>query len=436
MRKYLENILKNVNFLKKIGCTRKYIEGISINSETINKKNIMFVAIKGKRTDGHLFILNAIKNGATCIVCEKLPFFNQYRKKVAFILVKNTMESLGVISSNFYNHPTKKIKLVGITGTNGKTSIATMLYHLFCKIGEKSTLISTMGVKILTKTIPTKNTTPNIVDINKYLDFSIKKGCKYAFMEVSSHGIHQKRIEGLSFTGGVFTNITHDHLDYHKSFNNYLSIKRSFFEKFLPINSFSLINSDDPYSHQIIKNTLSKTYFYGLNKKSHYKIKILKKNFIKNKLLINKHEIYTSLIGKFNVSNLLAVYSTALLLGKNKKEIIHNIKNIQPIKGRFEQFLSRSGIRIIVDYAHNPDGIKNLLNTIKEIKEKKEKLICVIGCGGNRDKKKRPIIGKIVYEICDISIFTSDNPREENPEKILIDMNQFVSSIQKKKKII
>ncbi|WP_185851784.1 UDP-N-acetylmuramoyl-L-alanyl-D-glutamate--2,6-diaminopimelate ligase [Blattabacterium cuenoti] len=430
MKKKLKHLLEKVNVLEIIGDSLKWIEGISMNSKTV-KKNMIFVANKGKRIDGHQFIMEAIQKGATAIICEKKPFL--LHKSVTYILVPNSTDSLGVISSNFYDHPTKKIKLVGITGTNGKTSVATILHHLFYKMGEKSILISTMGIKILLEEFYTiyPHTTPNIIEINKYLNLSIQKKCKYAFMEVSSHGIHQKRISGLLFTGGVFTNITHDHLDYHKSFENYLSTKRDFFEKFLHKNSFALINSDDKNSHKIIRNVLSKTYFYGVKKKADYNIEILEKNIHGNNLMINGQTFFTRLIGEFNVYNLLASYATAMLLGKKEHEILKIIKTIQPIKGRFEQFVSHSERRIIVDYAHNPDGLKNVLNTIKKMKKQYEKLICVIGCGGNRDRKKRSLMGKRVYETCDISIFTSDNPREEDPNQILKDMKKFRSYLKK-----
>ncbi|WP_185862351.1 UDP-N-acetylmuramoyl-L-alanyl-D-glutamate--2,6-diaminopimelate ligase [Blattabacterium cuenoti] len=428
MKKILKNIIKKVHVLKIIEKNIfKFVEGISMDSKII-QPNMIFVAKKGKITDGHKFIIEAIQNGATTIVCEKEPF--HIDKHITYILVPDSIEALGIITSNFYDNPTKKIKLIGITGTNGKTSVATILHQLFSRMGEKNILISTLGIKILSKKYPTIHTTPNIIEINKYLNLSIKKGCKYAFMEVSSHGIHQKRIAGLLFKGGVLTNITHDHLDYHGSFDHYLSTKRFFFEN-LSKKAFALINDDDKNAHKIIKNILAKTYFYGFKKNANFKINILKKNIHGNQLLIDGHKIFTNLIGKFNVYNLLASYATAILLGKRKSDIIKKIKNIKTIKGRFEQFVSNSGIRIIVDYAHNPDGIKTVLNTIKGIKKNDEKLICIIGCGGNRDIKKRSLMGKIVYETCDISIFTSDNPREEDVEKILIDMKNFKSYLKK-----
>ncbi|WP_185853621.1 UDP-N-acetylmuramoyl-L-alanyl-D-glutamate--2,6-diaminopimelate ligase [Blattabacterium cuenoti] len=428
MKKRLKDILKKVDVLKIIERNiSKLIEGISMNSKII-QPNMIFVAKKGKITDGHEFIIEAIQNGANTIVCEKIPSF--IHQHITYILVEDSMEALGIISSNFYDHPTKKIKLIGVTGTNGKTSVATILHQLFSKMGEKNILISTMGIKILSKIYTTTHTTPNIIEINKYLNLSIRKGCKYAFMEVSSHGIHQKRIAGLLFQGGIFTNITHDHLDYHESFDHYLSTKKFFFEN-LSKKAFALINSDDKNSYKIIKNILSKTYFYGFKKNANFKIQILKKSINGSQLLIDRHQIFTHLIGTFNVYNLLASYATAILLGKKKDDILKKIKNIKPIRGRFEQFVSNSGIRVIVDYAHNPNGLKTVLNTLKEIKKNDEKLICVVGCGGNRDIKKRPLMGKIVSETCDVSIFTSDNPREENMEKILVDMKNFKSYLNK-----
>ncbi|AFJ90694.1 UDP-N-acetylmuramoyl-L-alanyl-D-glutamate--2,6-diaminopimelate ligase [Blattabacterium sp. (Blaberus giganteus)] len=429
MKKFLKDVLKKVHVLKMIGKnTSKFIEGISIDSKIV-QSNMIFVAKKGKITDGHKFIVDAIQKGANTIICENSPFF--IHQHITYVLVKDCMEALGIISSNFYDHPTKKIKLIGITGTNGKTSVATILHQLFSKMGEKNILISTMGIKILSRKYPTTHTTPNIIEINKYLNISIQKGCKYAFMEVSSHGIYQKRIAGLLFEGGIFTNITHDHLDYHKSFDHYLYTKKFFFEN-LSKKAFALINLDDENSHKIIKKILAKTYFYGIKKNANFKIKILKENMNGNQLLINGHKIFTHLIGRFNIYNLLASYATAILLGINKNDILKKIKDIKPIKGRFEQFISRSGIQIIIDYAHNPDGLKSIFNTLKIIKKNDEKLICVIGCGGNRDVKKRSLMGKIVYETCDISIFTSDNPRYENLNKIFNDMKNFKSYIKKK----
>jgi UDP-N-acetylmuramyl-tripeptide synthetase len=422
MKKFLKDVLQKVDVLQIIGeNTFKVIKGISMHSKIV-QPNMIFVAKKGKITDGHEFIPDAIHKGANTIICEKIPFF--IHKHITYVLVRDSMDALGIISSNFYDHPTKKIKLIGITGTNGKTSIANILHQLFSKMGEKNILISTIGIKILSKKYTATYTTPNIIDINKYLNISIQKGCKYAFMEVSSHGIHQKRIAGLLFKGAVFTNITHDHLDYHTSFDDYLSTKRLFFEN-LSKKAFALINSDDKNSHNIIKNTIAKIYFYGINKDPNFKIDILKENFNGNQLLIDGDIVFTHLIGRFNVYNLLASYATAILLGKNKNDILKKIKYIQPIKGRFEQFISRSGIHIIVDYAHNPDGLKSVLNTLKLIKKNDEKLICVIGCGGNRDIKKRSIMGKIVYETCDVSIFTSDNPRNEDINRIFHDMKNF-----------
>ncbi|WP_185858740.1 UDP-N-acetylmuramoyl-L-alanyl-D-glutamate--2,6-diaminopimelate ligase [Blattabacterium cuenoti] len=429
MKKRLEDLLKEVQVLEIIGknTSKKIIEGISITSKSI-RKNYIFFSKKWKKKDKHKFVTDAITKGSNTIVCEKKPIL--IHKEIVYIIVPDSMEALGIISSNFYDHPTKKIKLVGITGTNGKTSVATILYQLFSRMGEKSVLISTMGIKILSKKYSTNHTTPDVIEINKYLNKSIKKGCRYAFMEVSSHGIHQKRISGLFFQVGVFTNITHDHLDYHRSFDHYLSTKRFFFEN-LSKKSFALINSDDKNSRKIIKNILAKTYFYGIKKNANFQIKILKKNINGNQLLIDGYQLFTNLIGEFNVSNLLASYATSIILGKKKDEIINKIKKIKPIKGRFEQFMSPSGIRIIVDYAHNPDGLRTILNTLKKIKKNEGKLICVIGCGGNRDIKKRSLMGKIVYETCDRSIFTSDNPREEDVEKILGDMKNFKSSIKK-----
>ncbi|WP_185871299.1 UDP-N-acetylmuramoyl-L-alanyl-D-glutamate--2,6-diaminopimelate ligase [Blattabacterium cuenoti] len=430
MKKMLRDVLKKVSILKIIGIDTVFIEGIAISSKEVNK-NMIFVAKNGENTDGHKFIVDAIEKGANTILCEVIPVNNRY-ENVTYVSVTDSMIALGIISSNFYDHPTKKIKLIGVTGTNGKTSVVNILHQLFNSMGKKSILISTVGIVIISKKYPTTHTTPNIIDINKYLNLSIKKGCEYAFMEVSSHGIYQKRIFGLLFIGGIFTNITHDHLDYHKNFNNYLSTKKSFFES-LSKESFALINSDDKNSKNIIKNILAKTFFYGLKKDVDFKIKILENSINGIKLLINGKKAYTKLIGEFNVYNILASYATSILLlgEKQNNKIIETIKSIKPIKGRFEQFSSKSGIKIIVDYAHNPDALNTIFNAIKKIKKNENRLICVIGCGGDRDKKKRSLMGKLVYEKCNVSIFTSDNPRNEDPEKILIDMKNFKSYLKK-----
>ncbi|WP_185882600.1 UDP-N-acetylmuramoyl-L-alanyl-D-glutamate--2,6-diaminopimelate ligase [Blattabacterium cuenoti] len=427
MKKSLQFILKNIPVLKIIGNDNKFIEGMSTSSKSI-KNNMIFIAYKGQTKNGHNFIEEAIKKGATVIICEKIHrcLINH---EITYVLVKKAIDILGNLASNYYDNPTKKIKLIGITGTNGKTTVSSILYQLFFHLGEKPLLISTTGIIILDKKLETIHTTPNIIDINKYLHLSIKKGCKYAFMEVSSHGIHQNRINGLSFFGGIFTNITHDHLDYHKSFNNYLYIKKTFFEKCLTRHSFALINADDQYSHIITQNLLAKLYFYGIIHQYNCKIEIINQTFYGNLLMINGYRFMFPLIGKFNVYNLLASYRTAaILLEDEDKEsiILKNLKNIIPIQGRCEQFITYSGIHIIVDYAHNPNGLKNLLISVNNLKSKTSKLLCIIGCGGNRDKTKRPLMGKIVYNMCDISIFTSDNPRNEDPEEILHDMKKFI----------
>ncbi len=433
MNKSLKFILQDIPVLKIIGTNNKLIKGISTDSKSI-QSNMMFIAYKGQTKDGHDFIEESIKKGATVIICEKIPIYCIIHHKITYVLVKNSIDILGKIASNYYDNPTKKIKLIGITGTNGKTTVSSILYQLFYHLEEKPLLISTIAIIILNKQLDTIHTTPNIIDINKYLNLSIKKGCKYAFMEVSSHGIHQNRINGLFFFGGILTNITHDHLDYHKSFNHYISIKKTFFEKFLTRHSFALINADDQYSHIMTQNLLAKLYLYGIIHQYNCKIKIIHQTFNGHLLMINGYKFMFPLIGKFNVYNLLASYITATILLDDKKKIIilKNLKNIIPIKGRCEQFITSYGVRIIVDYAHNPDGLKNLLISVNNLKSQTSKLLCIIGCGGNRDKTKRPLMGQIVYNICDISIFTSDNPRNEDPEEILYDMKKFILFTTKK----
>lgn len=427
--KILKNILQKVFIKKLIGSYDIPVKKLSQHSLIIDS-NILFAASHGNRVDGHSFIDNAIQNGAKIILCEKLPEI--INKNVTYILVNNTIESLGIIASNFYDNPSEKLKLIGVTGTNGKTTITTLLYNLFSRLGEKSTLLSSIITKIIDEDIPSMYTTPDIIQINQYLNKAVKLGCRYTFMEVSSHGIDQKRISGLNFAGGIFTNITHDHLDYHKTFQNYLLTKKKFFN-LLSQKSFALVNADDKYVSVILENSIAQKQSYGLKKTADYKAKILEKNFHGTKILINNYKIWTPLIGVFNIYNLLAVYGMAVAFGKNPQKILKIINILRSVKGRFQQILSTTGIRVIVDYAHTPHALKYVLQTIQELQKNQGRLICIIGCGGNRDKKKRPIMAKIAYEQSDQLILTSDNPRYEDPEKIIDEM-EITLNIKNKKK--
>lgn len=410
--KYKTLIANNKN-LKKI-----ILKGLYHNSLQI-KNDTLFVALKGKKYDGHIFINDAIKKGATVILCSNMP--NNINNNIIYIIVKDVLESIGIISSNYYDNPTKFLKLIGITGTDGKTTIATLLFNLFLKLGYKVALISTIVTKIINEKFYNEYTTPDIITINKYLKRAVDKNCLYAFIEISSHSIKQKRIFGLNFTGGIFTNITSEHIDYHKNFNDYLLTKVKFF-KSLREDAFALINLDDINHLIFIKNCKAKIITYSINKISNYNIKILIQKFYGTKISIDNNSFWIKLIGIHNVYNILAVYATTnILLKYNKLQIIKSISELNPVNGR-AQLILYNNIKIIIDYAHTPNALKNILHTINGLKEKEETLICLIGCGGNRDKNKRYDMGIIACKYADKVIFTSDNPRYENPKKIINDM--------------
>lgn len=418
--KKLDIFINKINIKKIIGNKNKKFYGLCINSLEA-KSGFIFFAISGLNTKGELFIEEVIKKGVQIIVCKKVPKIINYN--VTYIIVNNVTITLGIISSIYYNNPSNSLKLIGITGTNGKTTVATLLYNLFRKLGYKVVLISTIIIKINNKKIESKRTTPNIIEINKYLNNAVKCGCEYGFMEVSSHGIKQKRIYGLNFIGGVFTNITHDHLDYHKTFRNYLLTKKKFFTKYLDKNSFSLFNIDDKNYHFISKNTKSKIYTYSLIEKNvDFRAQILENSIEGSKILIDKYEFWTPLVGKFNIYNILSVYSVSEILGVNPINSLKIISNLKSVNGRFEKiFINNNQTCIVIDYAHTPDALNNIFYSILEFKKKKN-IICVIGCGGDRDKKKRPIIANIAFENSNKVILTSDNPRYEDPKKIIEDM--------------
>lgn len=432
--KKLKNLIYNISIIEIIGNRNIYLNGLSENSNYI-KSGMLFAAINGINYDGYFFIEKAIYKGATTILCNRKPIY--INKKITYIIVHNVIKTLGLISANYYDNPTKNIKLIGITGTDGKTTVATILYDLFTKLGEKVALISTIVIKILKKKFYNNYTTPNIITINKYLKKAIDNKCTYAFIEISSHSIHQKRIYGLNFVGGILTNITHEHIDYHKTFYNYISIKKKFFES-LSKDAYALINADDKNSHFFLKNKnciATKISYSIKNNNSHYKAKILNKNFLYTDILINKIKIQIPLIGKHNVYNILAAYSmTDILLNISKYRNIYSIiRKINQIKGRFIQFFSHKGSKIIIDYAHTPNALKNILYSIKELKKNNEKIICVIGCGGDRDISKRKLMAIISCKLSDKVIFTSDNPRNENPEKIINDMENGLNITYKNK---
>jgi len=428
--KAVREILYKVNINKVIGDTGTLIRNVVSDSREVTEKDL-YIAIDGVNVNGHKFINSAIKKGAICIVCEVLP--EKLHESILYVLVKSTRESIGIISSNYFSNPSSKLKLIGITGTNGKTTIATLLYSLYKTAGLKAGLISTVINYVDGKEIDSTQTTPDSLTINKLLYQMVEEGIQYCFMEVSSHGIEQRRISGLEFAGGIFSNLTHDHLDYHNSFDDYRDVKKNFFDN-LPNTAFSLINKDDKNGKYMIQNTKSRIFTYGLKTYADYKIKILEFSLEGMLLKINESEFWSNLSGKFNAYNLLAVFSTASILGMPFSETLQLLSMLKNVKGRFE-YLKLNNITAIVDYAHTPDALKNIINSINEIKTNKESLITIIGCGGNRDKSKRPIMGDIASSLSSKVIFTSDNPRNESPEKIIQDMVSGVKPLNSVKTI-
>ncbi len=419
--KKLSDILKGVEIVKTIGSTNIDINSIQFDSRKINNGDL-FIAIKGTQVDGHTFIQKVIHSGAIVIICEVLP---EQQNEVVYIQVNNSSKTLGIIASNFYEFPSSKLKLVGVTGTNGKTTIASLLFELFQSMGYPSGLLSTIQNKIENKIVTATHTTPDPIQINKLLGQMVNEGCEYCFMEVSSHSIDQDRIAGLVFTGGIFTNLSHDHLDYHLTFDNYLKAKKKFFDE-LPANAFALINTDDRNGKIMLQNTKAIRMSYSLKGVSDFKCKIIENNFDGLLLKINGQEFCSNLIGSFNAYNLLAVYAAAILLGEKPEEVLTTLSNLKTVEGRFDYIRSVNNIIGIVDYAHSPDALQNVLNTIDSIRTHNETLITVFGAGGDRDKQKRPIMGKVACEKSDKVILTSDNPRSEVPEEIMKDIENGI----------
>ncbi|MBX9808144.1 MAG: UDP-N-acetylmuramoyl-L-alanyl-D-glutamate--2,6-diaminopimelate ligase, partial [Flavobacteriaceae bacterium] len=409
---------------------------ITINKMEFDSRKIeandIFVAIRGTISDGHNYIETAIWNGAIAIICDTLPV--KITKGITYIQVKDTNKALAYMAANYFENPSQKLKLVGITGTNGKTTIASLLYQLFKKAGFKVGLLST--VKILVDEIQYKatHTTPDSITINHYLKEMVDAGVEYCFMEVSSHGIHQERTEALHFVGGIFTNLSHDHLDYHPTFAEYRDVKKSFFDN-LPKTAFALSNIDDKNGSVMLQNTNAKKLTYALKSYADYKAQILENQLSGLLLKINGNEVWVKLIGTFNAYNLLAIYGTAIQLGLESLEVLRLLSDLESVSGRFQFIVSNSNITAIVDYAHTPDALENVLKTINDIRTKNEQLITVVGCGGNRDKAKRPIMAGIATDLSDKVILTSDNPRNENPEVIINEMEQGVAPQNYKKSL-
>ena len=427
----LEDIIKNIQIKQQIGDVTKDISGIQIDSRLV-KENHLFVATRGTQTDGHSYIAKAIENGASAIVCETLP--ESLSENVTYIQVADTEAIVGELATTFYGNPTSKLELVGVTGTNGKTTIATLLYNMFRKFGYKVGLLSNVCNYIDDEAIPTEHTTPDPITLNALLGRMADEGCKYVFMEVSSHSIAQKRIGGLKFAGGIFTNLTRDHLDYHKTVENYLKAKKAFFDH-LPKTAFALTNIDDKNGLVMVQNTKAKVYTYSLRNMSDFKGKIIEDHFEGMELEFNRREVNVQFIGKFNASNLLAVFGATCLLGKKEEDALLILSMLRPVAGRFDSLRSPEGYTAIVDYAHTPDALINVLSAIHEVIEGKGKVkvITVVGAGGNRDKGKRPIMAQEAVKRSDKVIITSDNPRFEEPQDIINDMLAGLTASEMKK---
>ncbi len=427
----LKDILYKVTIEAIHGSTSISINKIEFDSRKI-AKNDLFVAIKGTTSDGHLFIEKAILLGATAIICEDLP--KDLNPDITYVKVKNANEALSYLGNNFYDNPSQKLKLVGITGTNGKTTVASLLYQLFKKAGYKVGLLSTVKIMVNDDEHKATHTTPDALTINYFLNEMVNYGCDYCFMEVSSHGIHQKRTQGLTFAGGVFTNLSHDHLDYHPTFAEYRDVKKSFFDQ-LPKTAFAITNIDDKNGLVMLQNTNAKKLTYALKTYADYKAQILENQLSGLLLKINNNEVWVRLIGTFNAYNLLAIYGTALQLGLDELEVLRLLSELESVSGRFQYIISDEKITAIVDYAHTPDALENVLKTINDIRTKNEQLITIVGCGGDRDKTKRPIMANIASAMSDKAIITSDNPRTENPETIIAEMEAGVEPQNFKKTI-
>lgn len=414
----LNELLKAILPTQVIGNQEVEIKEVNIDSRQVREGDL-FMAMRGTQTDGHAYIASAIEKGAVAVLCEDLP--EQLNNGVTYIQVKESEDAVGKLATTFYGDPTSKLKLVGVTGTNGKTTIATLLYNTFRYFGYKVGLVSTVCNYIDDEAVPTEHTTPDPITLNRLLGKMADCGCKYAFMEVSSHSIDQKRISGLKFAGGIFTNLTRDHLDYHKCVDNYLRAKKKFFDD-MPKNAFCLTNLDDKNGMVMTQNTRAKVYTYSLRSLSDFKGKLLESHFEGMILDFNNRELSVQFIGKFNASNLLAVFGAAVLLGKQEEEVLVALSTLKPVSGRFETVRSPEGYTAIVDYAHTPDALVNVLNAIHGVVEGKGQIITVCGAGGNRDKGKRPLMAKEAAKLSDRVIITSDNPRFEEPQDIINDM--------------
>lgn len=428
----LKDILYRVSLTSTYGNMDVEVKGVCFDSRNV-QPGFLFVAVKGTQSDGHEFISKAVDLGASAIVCEKLP--DTIYEKATYVTVKNSAQSLGIIAANFFGNPSQKLKLVGVTGTNGKTTVATLLYKLFGTLGHRCGLISTVEYRIIDQVLPSTHTTPDPVQLNKLLKDMVDAGCNYAFMEVSSHAIDQDRIAGLQFAGAIFTNITHDHLDYHKTFENYIKAKKKFFDG-LNSDAFALVNADDKRGMVMLQNTKGTKYTFGLRKLTDFKGKMLSNTIEGLEMQVMQKPVWFKLIGDFNAYNILAVYGTAMLLDQDSDRTLTVLSSMQGAVGRFELIGRGSKITAIVDYAHTPDALKNVLETIKQFRSGNEQVITVVGCGGNRDKTKRPLMASIAVRFSDKVVLTSDNPRDEDPMDIIREMQSGIGPSDARKTLV
>jgi UDP-N-acetylmuramoyl-L-alanyl-D-glutamate--2,6-diaminopimelate ligase len=425
----ISDLIRNIGVVSVTGEKNPVIDRIEFDSRKVTP-GTLFVAIKGTKSDGHDFIESAVKSGASAVICEVLPA--KAGKKICWIKTDDSAKALGIVASEFFGNPSSLLKLTGVTGTNGKTTIATLLYRMFTRLGYKCGLFSTVCNYIVITELPATHTTPDPIELNRSLAVMVEKGCDFAFMEVSSHAVDQKRIAGLKFAGGIFTNLTHDHLDYHKTFDNYLNAKKSFFDS-LPSDAFALTNTDDKNGKVMLQNCNARKYTFSVKGVADFRCNVIEQDFSGMDLRIQGKEVWTRFIGDYNASNLLAVYAASELLGGNRKEILAILSDLSSVPGRLESVDGPGGITGLVDYAHTPDALLNVISTINKIRAEGRQLITVVGAGGDRDRTKRPKMAAITAEGSSKVILTSDNPRTEDPEKILDDMEAGITADVRKK---
>lgn len=428
----LKELLRGVTYTEKRGSAEIEIAGLTYDSRTVSE-GCCFFAVAGTVVDGHNFIAKAVESGAKAVICQHIPD-EVAECDCTFVVVEDTNAAMGTIASNFYGNPSHELKVVGVTGTNGKTTIATLLYDLVQSMGYKAGLISTVVYKVGAREIVSTHTTPDAIRLNAMMREMVDEGCDYCFMECSSHAIVQQRIGGLRFVGGLFTNITHEHLDYHKTFAEYIRAKKSFFDA-LPKEAFALVNADDRNGEVMLQNTKASRYTLSLQRMADFRAKVVEMMVEGMELRIDNKEVWVQFLGRFNAYNLLTVYGAAVLLGFEKEEVLAHLSMLRPVSGRFETVLAKDGTTAVVDFAHTPDALENIINTIDELRQSGQRLIVVCGCGGDRDRTKRPVMGGMAAKRADVAIFTSDNPRTENPDDIIREMEEGVEAGDKYLKI-